>query len=484
MNYCRSPPITELTFLNKLRIVEGKKNKTSIHIFENQNLQTIFDWRLRGNAKLKLRNGNIQIFSNMLLCGNETRSFQDIIERSGDHTDLIQNNGAKSRCTLNSIETSFYVLSHDSCAIRWKDVKIKGTVFKFKTFIIQYVPIKSTSNLDDNILLERDSCSSYGWQHVFVKDLHYRSDGNLEYNLTGLSQFTTYAFTVQTYQYGGNELSLEYNTEYDGAISAVNSFRTLLSVPSRVRNFGTIAKSQSKITVQWAVIENEEPAIEFFYLDVLKKPFNVTLIDRRNYCTNPIAKSEAETVDRLRLSQYEELADNDEQCCDNCCQLKDEGQVMSDQQDLEFQETLAKLGDQIPRKFLEPRVRIKNNVNFVERIKIPAEHRNFTVGNLDPFTLHTFYLHACSSDIKCSEYETHSEMTQMNSHSSFDRVQLRATSYMFESRTFSVHFEEPKEINGVIISYHTELREVVENSSVHQAVDCVTRHQHELSGFK
>lgn len=485
INYCRSPPITELTFLNRLRIVEGKKNKTSILIFENQNLQTILDWRTRGNGKLKLKNGNIQIFSNMLLCGNETKRFQDIIERSGEYSDLIHNNGGKNKCTANSIATSFYVLSHDSCAIRWSDASLKDK-HTFNAFIIQYVPIMSTKFLDENMLLERDSCSSYGWQHAFVKDLHYTYDGLLEYNLTELNQFTTYAFTVQTYQYGGNETSFQLiknSTEYDGAISQVKTFRTLLKAPSRVKNLETMRKTFNRITLQWSVAENEDPAIEFFYLDVLKRPFNVTLIDRRNYCINPIEKTESETIERFRVNQYQELIDDDQLCCDNCCQLNEERQVVRKQQDSDFQANLKKFSE-LPRSNLEPRVEIKKRKNFIKRVKIPTEYRNYTIDGLSPFTLYSFHLHACSSDSKCSDYELHSEMTQMNGHESFDRVELQPSSYVFEGTTFHIHFDEPTDKNGAIISYHTELKEIIKNSSIHLSSDCVTRHQHQMNGFK
>ena len=431
--------------------------------------------------KLKLKNGNVQIFSNMLLCGNETKRFQDIIERSDNYTDYIQNNGGKYKCSFNTIETSFYVLSHDSCSIRWKDNH------NFNNFIIQYVPIKSTKFLDDTMLLERDSCSSYGWQHVFVKELHYRHDGLLEYNLTNLNQFTNYAFIVQTYQYGF-QTNLN-NTEYDGAISPVKTFRTLLNIPSRVMSLETISRTSSNITLQWAVVENEEQAIDFFYIDVLKKPYNQTLIDRRNYCADPIKEAESDkkiekVIENFRDDQYRELIDNEQTCCDNCCRSHKERQVMRDKNDFDFEASLEKFSEKVPRRNLEPRVEIKKHRNFIQRVMIKAEQRNYTIKNLDPFTFYTFYLQACSSDLKCSDYEQQSEMTQMFQNDSFDRVELEATSYELLGKEFHVRFKEPRNKNGVITSYFVELHEVSENSSSDSTTFCISRREHELNNFR
>lgn len=478
----RSPPITELTFLNRLRVVEGKKNKTAILIFENQNLQTLLDWRKRGNTKLNVKSGNILIYNNILLCGNETRRFQDIIERTENVTDLIQTKGAKNKCKpTNAIEASFFVWSHDSCAIRWRDVNPKDKQ-KFNAYIIQYVPIKSSKFLDEKLLLERDSCSSYGWQNAFVKQdvWHFNPDGLLEFNLTGLSQFTMYAFSIQTYFYGDDS---ENNTENDGAVSAVKWFRTLLKVPSRVKNLSTVEKNSTFITLQWSVVGTEEVAIKSFYIDVVAIPFNETILDRRNYCVNPIEKARSEPVDALWVDEHQEQ-DDGEFCCDKCCKQSEERKKVREQENNDFRAHLVKFGEGIPRVNNEPRAGIKKLHNFIGRFDVPQSQRNFTVEGLNPFTFYTFYVHACSSELQCSDYELHSDMTEMSTNESYDRVKLKPASFVFESRNFHVHFEEPNDKNGAIVMFVTELREIVGNSSLFLFNDCITRQQHEANGFK
>lgn len=412
----------------------------------------------------------------MLLCGNETRRFQDLVERSGMFTDLIDNNAGKNKCTANTFETKAHAWSHDNCTISWNDTSLRDK-FKFNSYIIQYVPIKSTKVLEDNMLFERDSCSSYGWQHAYLK-LNNSQGGLIEYNLTGLHQFTIYAYTVQTYQYGEDEINfMQTNTENDGAISQKGTFHTLMRMPSRVKNFKTKSQTWSTIQLQWSVTDNEEAAIEFFHLDIKKKPFNVELIDRRNYCINPIRRTEAETIEKVGESESQELSDDDQPCCDKCCQMDEEEPQMSDS---DFQTSLEKFGDQVPRSDFE----IDKNKGFTDTAQIKKTYRNFTIENLDPFTLYSFYLYACSGDYTCSDYELHSEMTLMNEDESYEQVNLLPSNYLYESRKFSVYFEEPTNKNGVIISYITQLREIVKNTSIHLSTDCITRLQHQINDFK
>lgn len=362
----------------------------------------------------------------------------------------------------------------------------------FNAYIIQFVSVKSAKVIDENLLLERDSCSSYGWHHMFVKSGDWRlvDNGQLEFNLTGLSQFTTYAFLVQTYQYGANETSNETeqnSTEFDGAISQVKKFRTNLKVPSRVKNLETVNKTTSSVTLRWSVIVSEEPAITAFYLDVVKIPFNVTLIDRRDYCMHPIDKSEEiEVMETIKVEQndYEDDEEDDERCCSRCCKLQEEQKLSRELEDSNFEADLVKFSDEVPRKDFQLPTQIKKLPTFIDRITIAPGNRSYTIFNLDPFTAYTFYLRACSGELKCSEYELHTELTQMSKDESYDRVELQPTSYVYESANFHVRFQEPAKTNGVIISYVTEVREIVGNDSIYLFTDCITRRQHEINEFK
>lgn len=488
MNHIRSPSLTSLTFLNRLRVVGGKSAKPAIAIFENQNLQAIFDWNARGNLKLKIKTGYVQIFNNILLCKNETRRLQDILDRTGMTNDLVQNNGGRNKCVANTIETIFHVVSHDTCTIRWKEVITEE--LRFDVYIIQYVSVE-VPVIDEATLLERDSCSSHGWQHVFVKSDDWRAaDGGwLEFNLTALSQYTTYAFLVQTYQYGANELNYEIqhnNTVIDGAISQVKTFVTKLKVPSRIKKFKTYNKTSTTVSLQWSVAGNEDPAITAFYLDIVKVPFNLSLTDSRDYCANPI--------DRMERNELKDSSDDDEKfvsemfdthyCCEQCCKARQEEKLSQEAEDSNFEADLMKFSDHVLRKDLELPTKIMKLPNFIDRIEISRDNRQHTVINLDPFSAYTFHLRACSSVLKCSESEQLTVLTEAGGNASFDRVELTTSSYDFESPNFNVRFEEPALKNGAIISYIIEIREVVGNDSIFLFTGCITRLQHETNDYK
>lgn len=426
-------------------------------------------------------NGSIRIYRNIMLCSNETRRFLDVVNRTGKFEDLIQSNGAENKCADRKIEASFGNVTHDSCTIRWKKVE-RTDELQFNAYIIQYVAIKSSKAVSDEIFLERDSCSSFGWQNVFLNSSFIGNKDILEYQLTNLQQFTTYTFSIQTYQYGMSELMLN-NTEGDVAISPVQTFRTMLKALSRVRNFATLNKTDSSITLKWDVVDNEASEVEFFYLDVEKKPFKQELLDRRDYCEYPI-EDETETI---ALEQFVEDIQSKEpllNCCDMCCKADKEKQRVRQQEDNDLQDSLMKFSEQAPGSNTEPRMKIKGSPNFLNRIMIYPFQRTFTVNDLTPFMTYNFHLHACLSYSKCSDYEVVSETTLKSSNKSFDRVELRPASYVFETNAFHIRFEEPVAVNGVIVSYIAEIWKTRTNTTMRHLTACLTRKKHQESGFK
>lgn len=438
-----------------------------------------------------MKTGNIFIYNNNLLCANETKKFLEIVERPQPSLkDSIQNNGGKNKCLAGTIEVSHKVISHDTCTIQWKDFISKDKQ-RFSAYIVQYVKIKSTKLLDEQKLFERDSCSSYGWQHALVKRDQWRRIpiGKLEFNLTGLTQFTTYAYTVQTYQFETNATSIQMNSpnvsEYEGAISPVKNFRTLLKAPSRVKRLELVETTSDSISIRWNIVENEEAAIEFFLIDIVEKPFNVTKIDRRNYCEDPIEKHETQSLEAFRFEEmYVERSPSERNaCCEDCCEIKQKLQDSAKLQALansDFIESLVKIANEVPRK----KKQLRKQINLIDRVDLRPDMRSYTRHQLDPFTLYSFYVYACSSDSKCSDFEFVSVMTNIIANESYDRVELKPSSYELESQSFHIHFEEPKLTNGLILNYVTELREIVKNSSVFLLTECVTRQKHETNGFE
>lgn len=465
-----------MTFLNNLRVVEGRKYKASIQIFENSNLQTMFDWKQRGDKKLTINIGHVLIYNNIMLCSNETNKFQHLLEQKNNNTNIIDSNGLRNKCSSRTIETSSFVLSHQSAQIRWKDVNAKDKQV-YNAYIVQYVALRTT--IEDALMKERDTCSSYGWQQVFVtrKDFVYNSGGLLEVTLTNLEQYTIYAFLVQTYHNGPNE------TEYEGTISEVNTFRTRFKMPSRVQNLRVTEATARSLTIDWNIFENERDSIEYFFIDILKSPFNVSKIDKRDYCLDKLEENVSNKADETDDETDFDIVGS---CCDMCCKINRRFSPPPFK-DIAFEDKLLKFVDKEPRKNKEIRSVICSSVGFVDRVKINSSMRSYTIENLQPYTPYMLKMGVCKNDLMCSEYEIVSEMTSLEP--SYDRIDLEVSSYGTEGEKFQVFFDEPTKVNGAIVSYLIEVKGLTRNSTVHLSNSMGTRHQcltrlrHELDNF-
>lgn len=163
----RSPPITELTFLNQLKVVTGRENRISFLVFENHNLQEIFNWKERDGAKLKLSIGDVEIYNNALLCNSEIQKFKNVLERKGQYNDLFNRNGYLANCGNSTISTETEVLSSHNVTMKWNHTNLLQA-HQIDAYIIQYAPIKSFERIDDSSIFERASCSNFGWQQVRI----------------------------------------------------------------------------------------------------------------------------------------------------------------------------------------------------------------------------------------------------------------------------------------------------------------------------
>ena len=319
-----------------------------------------------------------------------------------------------------------------------------------------------------------------------LEDLKRAVNGLLEFNLTGLTQVTTYAFTIQTYHYGKNE-TWGQNPENDGAISSVKTFKTDLFVPSRVKNFKVTEKSSSSIKIEWNVEESEADSIAFFYLDILAYPYNKTMIDKRDFCVNPIDSNDfRDSTVYYEVVDYDDVSDNDQNhsCCEKCCAYSEERKKTSTKTVNEFEDSLVKFSEKVSNENFEESYAIKKLKNFVDRQEIKSKSRSHTISNLNSTTSYMLFIHACRAVSKCSGYSLVFEITEKNTLDLYDKVQLRPASYVFESQHFHVYFDEPNLVNGVILKYETEVLEILGNSTTFFQSDCITRKEHEKNEFK
>jgi hypothetical protein len=365
--------------------------------------------------------------------------------------------------------------------LKWKDVyttKQNGV----GAYIVQFVALKSSESFDDEMILERDSCSSYGWKQIYLnmETLNVTENGMIEFNLTGLIQVTTYAFTIQTqianYYTDSNE------TMFDGGVSGVKIFKTDLRVPSRVKDLKSTSKTNVSIEIQWEVESNEVEAIDFFSLDIIAHPFNQTSIDQRDFCANPFDANEIEIHEVY--DDDSDDSDSNMSCCERCCAFDKERKKIQLKSFNDFENALIKFSEKTTRNSLEPSVEFKKHLNFVSRTEIEGKQRTFLITNLSPLTSYMIFLRACGNGLKCGDYSLATITTESSPNDPYDRVYLRPASDFFESEHFHIFFDQPKFVNGALLNYVTEIVEVVDNSTIPLRTNCITKKQHAENQFK
>jgi hypothetical protein len=495
MNRFRSTPITSLTFLNNLRSVHGKsdaKNSFTFHVVDNPNLQSLIDHRLRDGAKLELKEGSILIYNNIMLCEQELVNFKSLIEplgTKGREYDIINNNGNLRTCKNRNIKTYFHVKSHDECEISWEELsKSKDT----SAYILQYAVIdaKQIKQFDDNMLYERDICSSFSWKNlVLLKDklTETEKDGRKRksYVLKDLMQYTTYVFTIQPIKHSTDEIEeIDYNYSQSGS-SELKRFTTLMNVPMRVIKVSTLVKSSTSITLEWDVVPNERAAIKQFLIHVFEKPANENLLDDRNYCQSPITREEREDsviAAFMEHDNYESVMTNKKDCCEMCCEKEKKMKEDAEKEDDSFADIMVEHAQEHKRPNREKhREKMMDRDDFRKKYHLSGEQLSFSVRVLSPYTYYSFHIYACTEDRKCSDYVRHTDRTA--AHEKYDQVEIVFATNQFLKDTFRVYFEEPKIKNSAIINYIVQIKRKDGRDSNLIINECITRKKHENNKY-
>lgn len=383
------------------------------------------------------------------------------------------------KCKNTEISTRHQVLSHDKVEIFWNDTSITNItdLDNFPGYLIQYVPIDDFERreVDENMLFERDICSSFGWKNAQVKQKDVKVVGDTyKFILNNLTQYTTYAYTVQLHFYETAEFD-HWKLLIHGA-SEAQVFKTKMIRPSRVAKFETLIKTLDSITLIFDVISNEKSAIDKFLIHVYEQNyFDPALIDQRDYCLHPTETIET-VIELNSLASENKVAVEFDNCCERCCKEKAKAREANDN----LRDNLVNLADNFARENPERHIaKMRNLTGFKEEIFIDGNLRNYTVKNLKPFTFYKFHIYACSIESTCSEYEILIDKTAHNEK--FDRVILSPQA-SDQKNKFTVYFEEPKIKNGAIVKYIVQLLEIKENSTNLAHSECITRKQHEEMG--
>jgi insulin receptor len=157
LKIARSFPIVSLSFLKKLKIIRGKRlesNKYSLVVWDNQNLQELWD----ENQEVNIENGKLFFHYNPKLCFFK-------IERLVKNSLLIENyefaqksNGDKTPCNVTKLEVTVVNILAHAALLNWKPLKLDD-----ERSLLSYVVFYIAAPYQNITLWQnRDACGNDG----------------------------------------------------------------------------------------------------------------------------------------------------------------------------------------------------------------------------------------------------------------------------------------------------------------------------------
>lgn len=232
LKIARSFPIVSLSFLKKLRKIRGNRlesSKYSVVIWDNQNLQELWD----ENQNVTIENGKLFFHFNPKLCFSKIERLAETSRVQIENLDTARmSNGDKTACNVKPLDVKVAQILPQAALLSWKPLILEDER-SLLSYVVFYTP---AMNRNITIWDGRDACGNDGWLVDDVNDFD-KSD-SISFPLTKLEPFTQYAYYVKAYTVA---------TEKTGAQSEISYFRTLPGQPMAVTKPNAIAKSSSTV---------------------------------------------------------------------------------------------------------------------------------------------------------------------------------------------------------------------------------------------
>ncbi|XP_022822155.1 insulin-like receptor isoform X1 [Spodoptera litura] len=320
----RAFPLVSLMFLKKLRKITGSwepgaKNRGQvIHIFNNPNLELLWDWPSHG--PIDIVGGSLFIHLNPKLCyinilplknmTREPRSNFTEIEVSED------NNGNQASCLPDKLHVKASQLYDKAVVLSW-NMYCPEDMRKLLGYSIYYI----ATDLNVTLYEQRDVCSDR-WNVLDItadEARNYTRDapaGNQNQNeillnpcqnrqplfcpVSHLTPFTRYAAYVKTYT---------TTQEKKGAQSSIIYFVTLPERPSPPVALSVEMVSPHSVFISWSPPTMPNGTIILYHVEVQANSYNKPkiLAGNTNYCSNP------SLLTNMITAQSEEPAETQEQ---------------------------------------------------------------------------------------------------------------------------------------------------------------------------
>ncbi|XP_076334616.1 insulin-like peptide receptor [Tachypleus tridentatus] len=542
----RSYPLVSLNFLKNLRDIHGEefeKQNYSLLVYDNQNLEDLWDWKSR-NFTLRFHRGKIFFHFNPKLCPEritELKNYSTV--RSWDERDVSpSSNGDRVACNVTSLEASPWRVCSSMAGILWENFRNKvGDHRSLLGYTIHYRKAK-----EKNITMfdGRDACEMNVWKVIDKEATDDKNKTTIYHLITHLEPFTQYAFYIQTYNLA---------QAAKGAKSEIKYFTTSPDTPSPPLNVHSQAISVGEIRIKWQPPKRPNGNVTHYIVKGKRELDSTDYIRQRDYCTQPIVidskdrEIEDEETRNLWVNSTGQGVDKDGtdeggvtngKCCP-CTDKKGEKKQEDEIQDqIQFEDAIhntvyiknpnARLGansrsrralytSKDPQKVtesgsssmshknryfsttLEPgttSTEHSQSENVTEngvyiRFSINVTQTSLTVSQLRHYTEYTIEVRACQDIDKetqnsscsllqpCSTEAIASIRTlPLSNADDIDSNTILIRADNTSSKTMLIKWDEPKNPNGVIVSYSIEYTHL-DNDSPKPTVVCITHLQYQ-----
>lgn len=233
LKIARSFPIVSLSFLKKLQVIRGRRlesNKYSLVIWDNQNLQELWD----ENQNVTIETGQLFFHFNPKLCFYKIERLAptNYTERIENYNTAKISNGDKTPCNVTYVNVTVANILAQGALLQWSPLKLADER-SLLSYVVFYIPA-----VHENITEwdGRDACGNDGWLVDDVND--FTSSDTISFPLTKLEPWTKYAFYIKAYT---------LSTEQSGAQSKIQYFRTLPGQPQAPIKLKATPKSSSSV---------------------------------------------------------------------------------------------------------------------------------------------------------------------------------------------------------------------------------------------
>ncbi|XP_075974749.1 insulin-like receptor [Anticarsia gemmatalis] len=547
----RTKPLVSLMFLKKLRKIHGYWDTTSskykgqvLHIFNNPNLELLWDWSTHGN--IDISGGSLFIHSNPKLCYNKILPLKDMIrDPKSNFTEnevSDQNNGNQVSCMPDTLQLRASQLCQTAVVLTWNMYCLEDSR-KLLGYSVYYMPTEEDVTLYD----QRDVCSDIwnvldltmdearnGTRDVTTSnqtDILLNPCLNMQpsfYLLSPLIPYTRYAAYVKTYTTG---------EEKKGAQSSIIYFRTLPGKPSPPRGLKVDIQTDSA-TLHWSPPSMPNGTITLYHVEVQANSYNrpKILAGNTNYCANPSAlanviTSRAEDSPEPKEKPTTGAVTNGTCACDDGKKPRfnphaEEERMETIQFENELQNSVYRKSDRQKPKSAVKRMRrsvdltlnsmlvkLSDNNNPVKGqnytnstddegyvkslyFELSGNVLNLTVQNMRHFTWYTVNIWACraqhANETQADYDQTWCSERSFNTFRTLERVNadvvrdLRAE-VILSNKTLgevNVTWKPPVKPNGFVVAYTVHYSRIEDNGQNSDAglQSCITTDDYENNG--